>query len=157
MNGLTMIQPLLHAYNVENEGPPEAVLLELSSRHPDRILLLDSFFNLVIWHGRNIKKYREEQIWVTNPTEYSWFEDWLFLPREEANNRAIQRFPYPNIIACDEGSGQERFLLAKLNPDNTNAEQNLNPDEMAIGDSYTDDVPLKIFMQHLKKLSVNEQ
>ena len=46
---LIMIQPLLYAYTFN--GPPEPVLLDTSSIQPDRILLMDTFFQLLIFHG----------------------------------------------------------------------------------------------------------
>ena len=44
-----MIQPILYAYTFN--GPPEPVLLDTSSIQPDRILLMDTFFQLLIFHG----------------------------------------------------------------------------------------------------------
>lgn len=46
---LIMIQPILYAYTFN--GPPEPVLLDTSSIQPDRILLMDTFFQLLIFHG----------------------------------------------------------------------------------------------------------
>uniref|UniRef100_A0A673K9F6 Protein transport protein SEC23 n=1 Tax=Sinocyclocheilus rhinocerous TaxID=307959 RepID=A0A673K9F6_9TELE len=46
---LIMIQPILYSYSFY--GPPEPVLLDSSSILPDRILLMDTFFQLVIYHG----------------------------------------------------------------------------------------------------------
>jgi protein transport protein SEC23 len=44
-----MIQPILYAYTFS--GPPEPVLLDTSSIQPDRILLMDTFFQILIFHG----------------------------------------------------------------------------------------------------------
>ena len=46
---LIMIQPILYAYTFN--GPPEPVLLDTSSIQADRILLMDTFFQLLIFHG----------------------------------------------------------------------------------------------------------
>ena len=43
------IQPILYAYTFN--GPPEPVLLDTSSIQADRILLMDTFFQLLIFHG----------------------------------------------------------------------------------------------------------
>jgi len=170
-NGLTMIQPLLHAYDIpppsdeadeqETETADivgEEVLLELSSRHPERILLLDTFFHLVIWYGRKIAKWRNDKIWLHEEYghEYAWFKKLLLAPKKECIHRMSTRFPCPNLIECDENSGQQRFLIAKLNPDNTKAEQQYGGDEQTTGDVWSDDVSLKVFMDHLKKLAVNQ-
>src|ERR1700754_4433088 len=46
---LVMIQPVLYSYSFN--GPPEPVLLDTSSIQPDRILLMDTFFQILIFHG----------------------------------------------------------------------------------------------------------
>ena len=54
-----MVQPILYSYSFS--GPPEPVLLDTSSIQPDRILLMDTFFqicdlkcrkpmNSLVWH-----------------------------------------------------------------------------------------------------------
>lgn len=53
-NSLIMVQPILYSYGFN--GPPEPVLLDTSSIQPERILLMDTFFQLLIFHGEvNIK------------------------------------------------------------------------------------------------------
>merc|ERR1719163_2451494 len=47
MNSLVMIQPALLQYTFD-EGPPQPVLLDAASLRPNIILLLDSFFHIVI-------------------------------------------------------------------------------------------------------------
>ena len=49
---LLMIQPALFAYSFN--GPPEPVLLDSTSIQPDRILLLDTFFQVLIYHGAGV-------------------------------------------------------------------------------------------------------
>ena len=46
---LIMVQPLLYSYSFN--GPPEPVLLDTSSIQADRILLMDTFFHIVIYLG----------------------------------------------------------------------------------------------------------
>lgn len=46
---LIMVQPILYSYSFH--GPPEPVLLDTSSIQTDRILLMDTFFQIVIYHG----------------------------------------------------------------------------------------------------------
>jgi len=49
MNSLVMIQPALLEYSFE-AGPPRPVLLDVASmQRKDVILLLDSFFHVVVW------------------------------------------------------------------------------------------------------------
>ena len=52
---LIMIQPILYSYSFN--GPPEPVLLDTSSIQPDRILLMDTFFQILIFHGEVFRLY----------------------------------------------------------------------------------------------------
>ena len=63
------------------------------------------------------------------------------------------RFPVPRYIVCDQHKSQSRFLMAKLNPSvthNTTDQYGATPQTPVI----TDDVSLKVFMEHLMKLAV---
>ena len=51
-----MIQPALLEYSFD-EGPPKPVLLDASSLKPNVILVLDTFFLLVIWRGETIQQW----------------------------------------------------------------------------------------------------
>lgn len=48
-NSLIMVQPILYSYGFN--GPPEPVLLDTSSIQAERILLMDTFFQILIFHG----------------------------------------------------------------------------------------------------------
>lgn len=52
-----MIQPQLTAYHFT--PPPEPVMLDVSSIAPERILLLDAYFYVVIFHGATIAQWRK--------------------------------------------------------------------------------------------------
>jgi hypothetical protein len=52
-----MIQPTLMSYQLEQ--PAEAVLLDSISIKPDAILLLDTFFHILIFHGDTIAQWRK--------------------------------------------------------------------------------------------------
>ena len=54
-NSLIMVQPILYSYGFS--GPPEPVLLDTSSIQPDRILLMDTFFQILIFHGEVTIRY----------------------------------------------------------------------------------------------------
>lgn len=56
---LIMIQPILYSYSFN--GPPEPVLLDTSSIQPDRILLMDTFFQILIFHGE-VSQYNKSSI-----------------------------------------------------------------------------------------------
>ncbi|XP_021940947.1 protein transport protein Sec23A-like [Zootermopsis nevadensis] len=46
---LPMIHPILYSYSIKR--PPKFVPLDSSSMQPDHILLLDTFFHILIYHG----------------------------------------------------------------------------------------------------------
>ncbi|CEL94076.1 unnamed protein product [Vitrella brassicaformis CCMP3155] len=154
MNSLVMIQPALLQYSFE-EGPPCPVLLDVQSLKPNVILLLDSFFHIVIWHGDTIHAWKEQN-YHDNP-EYENFRQLLMAPSEDAKAILEDRFPVPKFIQSHAGGSQARFLLAKVNPSATHntlsgAGFGSTPTDGSI--VITDDVSLKVFMEHLVRLAV---
>ncbi|XP_059095381.1 protein transport protein Sec23A-like isoform X2 [Tigriopus californicus] len=148
---LIMIQPLLYAYTFN--GPPVPVLLDTSSIQPDRILLMDTFFQLLIFHGETIAQWRNAG--YHELPEYENFKQLLEAPVADTTEILQTRFPVPRYISTEQGGSQARFLLCKVNPSQT------HNNAMYGGDSgapvLTDDVSLQVFMEHLKKLSVSSQ
>ena len=53
---LVMIQPTLLSYSFSG---PEPALLDVSSILPDRILLLDTYFVVVVFHGSTVAQWRK--------------------------------------------------------------------------------------------------
>ena len=142
-NVLVMVQPSLLCYSFA--GPPTPVFLDSDSVKADVILLLDTFFQVVIFHGSTIASWRDQG--YQNRADHANFKHLLQAPISDAQTIMDNRFPVPRYIVCDQGRSQARFLLAKLNPSRGET-----------GDSseviFTDDVSLRVFMQHLIKLSV---
>eukprot|EP00798_Chlamydomonas_sp_ICE-L_P005189 gene5189-18413_t len=58
-DAMLMIQPQLTAYHFN--GPPEPVLLDVQSILPERILFLDAYFYVVIFHGTTIAQWRKAE------------------------------------------------------------------------------------------------
>ncbi|RKP05713.1 protein transport protein SEC23, partial [Thamnocephalis sphaerospora] len=56
-NSLVMIQPTLMSYGFD--GPSQPVLLDSVSVRPDTILLLDTFFHILIFHGETVAQWRK--------------------------------------------------------------------------------------------------
>jgi protein transport protein SEC23 len=52
-----MIQPTLMSYGLE--AAPEPVLLDSISIRPEAVLLLDTFFHILIFHGETIANWRK--------------------------------------------------------------------------------------------------
>jgi len=147
-NSLIMIQPTLLAYSFD--GPPVPVLLDVTSINPDRILLLDTFFQVIVFHGDTISAWRKQG--YHDDPDHQNFRELLSAPKEDAAMLLQERFPVPMYVECDQYGSQARFLLAKLNPSVThNSAQNAGQG----GDFlFTDDVSLQVFMDHLKRLAV---
>lgn len=57
-DALLMIQPTLFAFPYE--GPPYAVLLDVASLKPDVVLMLDTWFLMVVHYGSTIAAWRQE-------------------------------------------------------------------------------------------------
>ncbi|OCT79801.1 hypothetical protein XELAEV_18026612mg [Xenopus laevis] len=147
---LIMIQPILYSYSFY--GPPEPVLLDSSSILADRILLMDTFFQIVIYLGETIAQWRNAG--YHDMPEYENFKQLLQAPLDDAQEILQSRFPMPRYINTEHGGSQARFLLSKVNPSQTH--NNLyNWGQESGAPILTDDVSLQVFMDHLKKLAVS--
>lgn len=149
-NSLIMIQPTLMAYSLD--GPAQPVMLDVGSCSPNRILVLDTFFHFVIWYGDSINKWQQQG--VQNNPEYEHFAQLLRAPKNDAVALMKHRFPYPRFIECVERGSQSRFLMAKLNPSITQSNVGEYGNQAGEPPVFTEDVSLKVFMQHLRKLAV---
>uniref|UniRef100_A0A8W8IEP9 Protein transport protein SEC23 n=1 Tax=Magallana gigas TaxID=29159 RepID=A0A8W8IEP9_MAGGI len=147
---LIMIQPILYAYSFN--GTPEPVLLDTSSIQPDRILLMDTFFQIVLYHGETIAQWRKQG--YQDQPEYENFKQLLNAPVDDAQEILQTRFPMPRYIDTEHDGSQSRFLLSRVNPSQThNNMYGWGQDGGAA--VLTDDVSLQVFMEHLKKLAVS--
>ena len=143
-NSLVMIQPTLLSYSFN--GPPQAALLDAESVRADTILLLDTFFHVVVFHGETVAAWREQR--YHEQEEHASFRALLEAPQSDAQLIMDSRFPVPRYIVCDQHKSEARFLMAKLNPSVTH---NSNLDGGAgVAQVNTDDVSLRVFMEHCK-------
>jgi protein transport protein SEC23 len=140
-NSLVMIQPTLLSYSFN--GPPQPALLDSQSVRPDTILLLDTFFHVVVFHGETCAAWREQR--YHEQEEHVAFRNLLEAPQADAQTIMDNRFPVPRYIVCDQHKSEARFLMAKLNPSSTH-----NSDGGGGAQVFTDDVSLRVFMEHCK-------
>ncbi|KAK3123658.1 hypothetical protein QOZ80_8AG0634260 [Eleusine coracana subsp. coracana] len=147
-NSVVMIQPSLISYSFQSG--PEPVLLDATAIAADRILLLDSYFTIVIFHGITIAQWRKAG--YQDQEGHEAFAQLLRAPQEEADTIIKERFPVPRLVVCDQYGSQARFLLAKLNPSVTHNSENTPPPGGDI--IFTDDVSFEVFMDHLQRLAV---
>ncbi|KAL8486931.1 hypothetical protein ACS0TY_023574 [Phlomoides rotata] len=150
-NATVMIQPSLISYSFNSLPAP--ALLDVQSIAADRILLLDAYFSVVIFHGMTIAQWRN--MGYQHQPEHKGFSLLLQAPHDDAQLIIRDRFPVPRLVVCDQHGSQARFLLAKLNPSATynNANEMMNAGSDVI---FTDDVSLQIFVQHLQRLAVQD-
>ncbi|KAK9837195.1 hypothetical protein WJX84_004838 [Apatococcus fuscideae] len=144
---LLMLQPELISYQLASPEP-EPVMLDVTSIHPERILLLDSYFYVVVFHGSNVATWRKQEYHLQ--AEHGGFKSLLEAPQAHAEQIVKNRFPVPKLVICDQNGSQARFLLARLNPSSSYS----NPSGMSAEVIMTDDVSLQVFLDHLRKLAV---
>lgn len=180
-NMMTMIQPALLSFRLSQQ--PQMVLLDTESISKEAILLLDSFFRVIIHHGETVALWREQG--YQNAPEHAHFKTLLDAPLQTAEEILALRFPSPSVLVCDQNSSQARFLVSQLNPSVVTTSSGLaqaqSPSSSSAGadgkkpgdvsDFYSpffstqedpgakttlpvisDDVPLKDFLAHLKKI-----
>ncbi|KAK8548076.1 hypothetical protein V6N12_061001 [Hibiscus sabdariffa] len=116
-NAAVMVQPSLISYAFSS--PPQPALLDVASISADCILLLDSYFSIVVFHGITIAQWRN--MGYQNLPEHQACAFALFLEAPQVDAQIIirERFPVPRLVVCDQHGSQARFLLAKLNPSAT--------------------------------------
>lgn len=149
-----MIQPTLTAYEI-NKPEGEPVLLDVTSVTPDRILLLDTFFYILIYHGETVATWRREG--YQDREEFANFKALLQLPRADAAELLVDRFPLPRYVDTEANRSQARFLMVKLNPSRLPGgagKYQANGGSVAV---LTDDVSLQEFMEYLIKVSVSSK
>jgi len=151
-NSLIMIQPTLDSYGFDHEGS-QPVLLDSTSIQSETILLLDTFFHILIFNGETMAEWRKAG--YQDQEGYENFRTLLEAPKADAKELIQDRFPLPRFIVCDAGGSQARFLLSKLNPSTTHTTGSYGGVAQNAQTIFTDDVSLQTFMDHLMKLAVS--
>ncbi|KAI6010608.1 hypothetical protein PISMIDRAFT_18801 [Pisolithus microcarpus 441] len=147
-----------HSHVLYFDVPPQPVLLDSVSIKPEVILLLDTFFHILIFHGETVAQWRKAG--YQDQEGYENFKELLEAPVTDAQDLLVDRFPIPRYIVCDQGGSQARFLLSKLNPSTTHMTTSMYGTAAGTGTGpaiFTDDVSLQVFMEHLKRLAVGAQ
>lgn len=149
LNMLTMIQPSLLTYQFGQ--PPQPALLDYSSVNPEHILMLDTYFRLIVMHGTTVAFWRAQG--YHNEPSHAHFKTLLEAPNKDIAEIILDRFPVPSVLICDQNSSQARFVISQLNP--SLAQQSRVDTGAGTGENYfSDDVTLKKFMDYLMQLAV---
>ena len=82
-----MIQPTLDSYTFDQVEGGLPVLLDSTSIQPTHILLLDTFFHILIFHGETIAEWRKAG--YQDQEGYENFATLLEQPKEDAKVRCI--------------------------------------------------------------------
>jgi hypothetical protein len=74
-NCMLMIQPQVHAYSIasweEGSVTAEPTVLDVQSIVPGSVLFLDTYFYIVVYHGNDIARWRQEGCAFTSLLEHS--------------------------------------------------------------------------------------
>ena len=89
-NSLIMIQPTLDSYTFDQDGAVP-VLLDSTSIQPQTILLLDTFFHILIFHGETMAEWRKAG--YQDMDGYENFKELLESPKEDARVRLLPHYP----------------------------------------------------------------
>ncbi len=92
-NSLIMIQPTLMSYGLDTT--PQPVLLDSVSIKPDVVLLLDTFFHILIFHGEMVAQWRKAG--YQDQEGYENLKEILETPITDAQVRVHFR-PYQSLI-----------------------------------------------------------
>ncbi|ODM96276.1 Protein transport protein Sec23B [Orchesella cincta] len=109
---LVMIQPVLYSYSFN--GPPEPVLLDTSSIQPDRILLMDTFFQILIFHGETIAQWRAAG--YQGLPEYENFKQLLEAPVADAQEILSGGSQCPGTLTRSRAAVRPGSFSAKSTP-----------------------------------------
>lgn len=162
-----MIRPTLVRYQLDQQPCP--VTLDSTSVLPDAILVLDTFFHVVLFHGEHVAAW--VRAGYADVPEYANFRSMLQAAESDALALLTNRFPIPHFVRTSQNESQSRFLISRLNPTTTHVSssssggtgQNLlggyygsaQHHEPVVGTAvFTDDVSLQVFMDHLRRLAV---
>ena len=96
-NSLIMIQPTLMSYTFDT--PPQPVLLDSVSIKHDVVLLLDTFFHILIFHGELVAQWRKQG--YQDQEGYENFKELLELPVADAQVN-FQFFSRLSILKLDQ-------------------------------------------------------
>jgi protein transport protein SEC23 len=111
-SSLLMIQPSLMRYSAGRA--PRQVLLDESSLDASCVLLLDSFFGLLVWHGAEVVGWRTSGSHLQ--PDGKKIRELLKFPLGEAKALLDERFPVPHLFVCDQDSPQAQYLRVRCIP-----------------------------------------
>lgn len=158
-DSIVQIQPTLYRYRMD--APAEPVPLDSSALQPDCVVLLDTFFEVVMHSGSTIAAWRSAG--YAEKEEYAYFKEFLDTCLSDAQMLVMGRLPVPRLIDACQDDPDARILYNRINPSrsyNSLPENGIsadNRDQQGGELVYTDDASLEMFMSHLWKLAAAQK
>jgi len=151
-DAILIINPTLHSYVINEPCVP--VPLDATSVKEGNVLLMDTFFDIIVHYGSTVDAWRNLN-YHENP-EFANVADLLRIPNEDAKHLAESRLPRPIIYQADHGDSVARRVYVRVNPSKTHKTDEMKgtaitPDGQIV---VTEDASLKVFLDHLKKMAV---
>lgn len=144
-NCMVMIQPALIRY-LPDASQPAPVELDISELREDVILLLDSYFNVLVWYGESVYGWKEQNL--QDEPEYEYLKEFFAMPLQDASDIMYDRLPVSNFYETFKNDGKERYLKSRVNPSKSNKVED-------DGHFCSDDAPITLFMDYLVKSVIN--
>lgn len=150
-NVLIMIQPTLESYTLDNDPVP--VLLSAGSVTKDNVLLLDTFFHVIVHYGAHIAGWVDAG--YHNQPDYENLKELVDSPISDASYLIMDRMPMPMYVVCNQNTSQARFLTASVDPTITHNSAATAPGSAEGQVVLTEDVNLQVFVDFLHKRVVD--
>jgi protein transport protein SEC23 len=147
-NILIMMQPSLESFTLDADSEP--VFLSASSVTPNNVLLLDTFFHIVVHTGSNIANWRKAGYHL-NP-DHENLKELIEQPIATAAGFMQDRMPLPMYVECDQGTSQARFLIASVDPAITHMSSQPGLPDQAGQMILTEDASLQVFIDKLTQI-----
>lgn len=150
-NVLIMIQPTLESYTLDNDPVP--VLLSAGSVTKDNVLLLDTFFHVIVHYGAHIAGWVDAG--YHEKPDYENLKELVDMPKDDAAQLIAHRMPMPMYVVCNQNTSQARFLTASVDPTITHNNATSAPGNAEGQVVLTEDVNLQVFVDFLHKRVVD--
>jgi protein transport protein SEC23 len=122
------------------------VELDFQAMKEDAVLLMDSYFNVIVWYGEFIKGWKDQKL--NEDPEYAYLTNLFESPLRDAGQIMYDRIPISNYYETFKNDGKERYLKARVNPSNSGQAE-------TDGHLISDDAPISTFMKFLISSVIN--
>lgn len=154
-DSIVQIQPTLYSYQLAKA--PRPVPLDSSAIQPENILLLDTFFEVLVHYGATVAAWKRAG--YAEQPEYAHFKEFMDMPLADADVIIGGRYPTPRLIDVCQDDPDARILYNRINPSRSYAQTQGGQEAYGSQEGelvYTDDASLQTFMEHLKKVAVSQ-